>query len=125
MVRQNNHPVEAKDYALAKRLRKQQTPMEKRPWELLSQTARAHGLKFRRQHPLHPYIVDFVCLKAGLVVEVDGVSHDACIAYDAKRTAYLESKGYKIIRFSNEDIMHDTQGVVLTILREAMISQQP
>lgn len=82
-------------------------------------TARAHGVKFRRQHPLHPYIVDFVCLKARLIVEVDGVSHDTRIAYDAKRTAYLESKGFQVIRFANQDIAQDVAGVVLTILREA------
>jgi len=71
---------------------------------------------FRRQHPLHPFIVDFVHLKAKLVIEIDGFSHDLRQAYDARRDSFLSKQGFKVLRFANEEILKNTEGVVETIL---------
>jgi very-short-patch-repair endonuclease len=73
------------------------------------------GFKFRRQHPLGTYIADFICLKARLVIEVDGDTHanDERQALDAKRTEYVEKLGYRVIRFWNQDVL--TADVWVTI----------
>ena len=66
------------------------------------------GFKFRRQHPIPPYIVDFVCLEQKLIVELDGGQHAEQTARDAERAACLESKGFRIIRFWNDDALKQT-----------------
>lgn len=90
-------------------------------WDALVPTARAAGYKFRRQHPIAPYIVDFVCLSCGVVVELDGDSHDATVEGDKRRTSYLESKGFHVIRFANEEVAEDVGSVVDTIMREVLL----
>jgi len=117
-MRMEPHPVQAMDYVRARTLRQRQTPMEKILWDKLRETAAAKGHKFRRQHPIHPYIVDFVCLGAKLIVEIDGDSHDLSCDYDKKRTAYLENLGYTVLRFSNDDVKLNVEGVVSTIMNE-------
>ena len=72
--------------------------------------------KFRRQHPIGPYIVDFACTEHALVIELDGGQH-ADNAMDMRRTAWLEAQGWKVIRFWNNDVLANTNGVVETILR--------
>ena len=81
---------------------------------------RAHrfqGFSFRRQTPIGPYIVDFVCHTAGLVIEIDGDSHFQASGprRDARRTAFLEGKGYRVIRFDNVSVATNRQGVLDTI----------
>jgi very-short-patch-repair endonuclease len=71
--------------------------------------------KFRRQHPIGGYIVDFACTRHALVVELDGGQHSDN-AGDARRTAGIESQGWKVIRFWNNDVLNSTEGVVETIL---------
>ena len=66
---------------------------------------------FRRQHPIGPYVVDFYCRSAGLVVEVDGMSHDDKAAQDAERSKYLEAQGLRILRVLNRDVMDDLDAV--------------
>ncbi len=75
------------------------------------------GSHFRRQVPIGPYIADFCCLKAKLVIEVDDNQHgiDANIASDAKRTAYLVSQGFSVLRFSNREVMTETASVLEAI----------
>jgi very-short-patch-repair endonuclease len=95
-------------------LRKNLTVPEKKLWEYL----RAHrclGFKFRRQHPIGRTIVDFVCLKNKLVVELDGSVHDNQIAYDLRRDAWLRSQGYRVLRFTNEEFEQDAAKVVAKI----------
>jgi very-short-patch-repair endonuclease len=97
-----------------KHLRHNQTPAESRLWFQLRRK-RIAGRAFRRQHRLDRYIVDFVCLSARLVIEVDGPSHDLTVGQDEARTRRLESQGYRVLRFSNSQILTDLDSVVRTI----------
>jgi very-short-patch-repair endonuclease len=85
----------------AKQLRKTLTPAEQQLWQAL-RGGKLAGLKFRRQHPVGNFILDFYCAAHKLVVEVDGGIHETQIEYDAARTTELESYGYTIVRFMNE-----------------------
>jgi very-short-patch-repair endonuclease len=99
----------------AKRLRTEQTPLEQKLWYAL-RAKRFQGAKFRRQVVIGSYIVDFVCrLPRMLVVEVDGDSHALQQDYDSRRSALLESKGYRVLRFTNHDVGTNLEGVLTTI----------
>ncbi len=76
--------------------------------------------KFRRQHPVDRYVVDFVCLDAKLVIELDGATHstEAEIARDRERTRILEACGCQVIRFTNAEVYSNLDGVIETILAE-------
>lgn len=69
------------------------------------------GQKFRRQHPIGRYIVDFVCLEKKLIVELDGGQHSLQQNYDEERSAWLESRGYRVLRFWDNQVFEETQGV--------------
>ena len=99
----------------ARTLRKNLTDAEKRLWQKINRR-QIGSVKFRRQHPIGEYIVDFVCLERNLIVELDGGQHAAQVSYDKKRTAWLESRGYRVMRFWNNDVLSNTQGVVEKIL---------
>jgi len=73
---------------------------------------RMKGYKFRRQLVIEPYIVDFVCLEANLIIEADGGQHADQIAYDARRTVVLESMGYRVVRFWNNEILGELDSVL-------------
>lgn len=118
-MRFNEHPNATLDYRRATDLRNNASPAEQRLWRLLREQATTKGLKFRRQQALHPYIVDFACMKARLLIELDGFSHDVRQDYDKIRTAYLEKRGFVVVRFSNEDIAQNLEGVVMTIINRA------
>jgi very-short-patch-repair endonuclease len=77
---------------------------------------RLRGFKFRRQYPIGPYIADFACVAHKLVVEADGGQHAESDG-DAPRTAWLEKRGWRVVRFWNNDILSNTQGVLETVLR--------
>ena len=97
--------------SLARTLRQQATDAERRLWKHV----RAHrmaGYKFWRQVVIEPYIVDFVCLEARLIVEADGGQHLEQLEDDLKRSVYLESLGYKVIRCWNHEILGDTYSVL-------------
>ena len=99
----------------ARRLRKTMTPQETRLWVHL-RALRDRGYHFRRQAPRLTYIVDFVCLKHRLVVEVDGSQHGWQEAYDAERDRRLaERGGFRVLRFWNNDIDGNLSGVMQTI----------
>lgn len=85
-------------------------------WSIV-RAKRMGGFKFRRQHALGGYIADFICLKAKLVIEVDGETHgaDESPAQDAKRTEHLERLGYRVIRFWNYDVLTGPDDVAATI----------
>ncbi len=102
--------------SLAKKLRQQSTDAERMLWKYL----RAHrmaGYKFRRQVVIEPYIVDFVCLEARLIVEADGGQHLEQLDSDTKRTIFLEALGYEVIRFWNHEILGNTQTVLEEIYK--------
>ena len=95
----------------AKALRTNQTDAEQRLWYHL----RAHrfmGLKFKRQKPIGRYIVDFVCMERGIIVELDGGQHAENVAQDQKRDAWLSSQGYTVLRFWNNEVMQQLEGVL-------------
>jgi len=104
---------------LARELRRNMNDAEKLLWSRL-RNHRMGGRKFRRQDSLGTYIVDFVCLDARLIIEVDGESHgnDRREALDAQRTAYLEKLGFRVRRFWNDDVLTDLDGVTDIIFEE-------
>ena len=100
---------------LARNLRKNQTDAEKRLWRYL-RDRRLTGLKFRRQYVIKPYIVDFACVEKKLVIEIDGGQHAENVEADHLRTRYLEEKGYKVVRFWNNEMLTNTDAVLNNIL---------
>lgn len=103
----------------ARSLRRDAPSAERQLWRRLSNRACA-GHKFVRQLPIGPYFADFACRAAMLVVELDGATHstEAEIAQDARRTSFLQTQGYRVIRFFNADIYDNIDGVLDTILAE-------
>ncbi len=100
----------------ARLLRKTQlTTPEKLLWEEL-RDRRLHSLKFRRQVPLGPFIADFFCPEAHLIIELDGDSHEGKKEYDARRTRFLEEHSYHVLRFSNEEVIESIEGVLQKIV---------
>ena len=92
------------------------TEEEQRLWYLL-RSWRFAGHKFRRQHPLGSYIVDFACCRARLAVELDGGQHMDNEAYDRRRTAWLNQRGWRVLRFWNNELRENEEGVLGEILR--------
>ena len=99
---------------LAKNLRKSSTNAERLLWKHL-RSKQLHGLKFRRQEPIGNFIVDFVCYEIRLIVEADGGQHSSEI--DADRDTWLNSQGFKVLRFWNHDVLMNIEGVLEVILR--------
>lgn len=104
-------------YTRARELRKKTTPQEQKLWNILRKK-NFHGLKFTRQFPIGNYIVDFACRSKKIVIEIDGGQHNEenNIKYDKTRTKYLNSKGYKVIRFWNNEIDQNLDGVYEKLL---------
>jgi very-short-patch-repair endonuclease len=101
----------------ARDLRRDQTSAEARLWAKL-RDRRLLGYKFVRQEPIGPFIADFVCREAQLVVEVDGATHstDEEVAHDRRRTACFASQGYRVVRVGNDDVYQRLDDVLATIL---------
>ncbi len=105
----------------ARDLRQQATNAEQRLWQRL-RNRQILNAKFRRQHPIPPYVVDFVCLDKKLVIEADGGQHLDQREHDEKRTAFLEARGFRVLRFWNDEILEQMDvvlGVVFRALEEA------
>ena len=117
------HSASSSEIARARRLRAEMTEVERRLWFRL-RGEQILSCRFRRQVPIGDYVVDFACMKAQLVVEVDGGQHDAASADDARRTAWLESQGYRVLRFWNTDVLQEPDAVVESI-REALLRPPP
>jgi very-short-patch-repair endonuclease len=107
--------------AAARRLRQNLTPAEKTLWQALSKR-QLNGMRFRCQHPVGPFIVDFYCPEHRLVIELDGSIHDHQTEQDTARTAQLNQFGYRVIRFRNETVLTNLEHVLHQIL-EATCSQ--
>ena len=102
-------------FTRARRLRREMSPPERKVWAVL----RARGLsgyKFKRQVPVGPFIVDFLCPEKRLVIEIDGDSHDTQINYDRRRDAYLHAAGYRVLRLTNEDVTQELEGSMRLVL---------
>jgi very-short-patch-repair endonuclease len=102
--------------ARSRELRNNPTDAERKLWGALSKR-QLSGIRFNRQVPIRPYICDFVARSAKLIVEVDGGQHAINAAADRARTRFLESHGYRVIRFWNNDVLANIDGVVETIAR--------
>ena len=107
----------------SRNLRKNQTDAEKLLWYHL-RSRQMENTKFRRQHPVGGYIVDFICLEKRLIIEIDGGQHNEQVEYDAKRTRYLESLGYNVIRFWNHDVLQK-KNVVLEYIFNILAAPSP
>ena len=100
----------------ARSLRQNQTPAEKHLWNALN-NKQLMGLRFRRQHPVGRFILDFYCPAQKLVIEVDGGIHDLRQEYDAERTQEIERYGYQVLRFRNEEVLGDLEWVLESIVK--------
>ena len=100
----------------ARALRNTATDAERRLWHYLRREQLA-GWKFRRQYPIAGFIVDFVCVPARLVVELDGGQHAEALVYDARRARSIEADGYRVVRFWNDEVLLHVDSVLEEILR--------
>jgi adenine-specific DNA-methyltransferase len=98
----------------ARRLRKDMTDAERLLWRHL-RNRQVGGWKFRRQHPIGPFIVDFVCIEKRVIIELDGGQHARNVEADAKRSAYLEQQGYRLLRFWNNEVFQHFEAVCTMI----------
>lgn len=106
--------VDEKTLSHARSLRQETTFPERLLWSQL-RGHRLNGLQFRRQHPLGQFIVDFCCVERRLVVELDGMTHVGTGDYDDARTAALHRMGYRVIRFTNDEVLQSLDAVVEAI----------
>jgi very-short-patch-repair endonuclease len=107
----------------ARTLRVNSTDAERRLWYYLRHR-RLNGFRFRRQVPIGRYVVDFVCIRARLIVELDGGQHAESVIEDLERTLYLARGGFRVIRFWNDEALQRTEAVLESIL-EALIQACP
>jgi very-short-patch-repair endonuclease len=107
----------------ARQLRAHQTDAESTLWRLL-RDRRFAGCKFRRQHPIGPFIADFACVELRLVIEADEAQHVESV-YDERRTAWLEARSWRVVRFWNNDVRQNPGNVVEVILAEIVHSHPP
>ena len=114
---EKRHRIHPTIRRFARELRQPQTPTEATLWRYLRN--RNIKFKFRRQHPIDFFIIDFYCAEAKLLIEIDGESHLANeqMEYDQARTEHLEGLGYKVIRFTNNDVRYNINEVVSEIIR--------
>ncbi|MES2884800.1 MAG: type ISP restriction/modification enzyme [Pseudomonadota bacterium] len=121
-------PVDPVTLARARALRGNLTEAENKLWQVLR--AAQLGAKFRRQHPLKPFILDFYCLEHRLAIELDGGQHndDAVAELDAARTAWLEAQGIRVLRFWNDEVLRNVEGVaqrVVEVIAELVAAPPP
>jgi len=100
---------------LARSLRKNQTDAERKLWRCL-RARELCGFKFRRQYPVAPYIVDFICVEKRLIVEIDGGQHAMMSEADGLRSRFLNDRGYRVLRFWDNDALLRTDEVLARIL---------
>jgi very-short-patch-repair endonuclease len=111
-------------FGYAKQLHRDMTPAEVKLWSRL-RAHRLEGVHFRNQHAIGNYVVDFCAPRKKLVIELDGSQHLEQVEYDAERTRYLESKGYRVIRFWNNDVMKNIEHVIRAIIEAMGIDHHP
>ena len=109
---------------VAKDLRKRMTDAENILWQRLK-AKRLNGLKFRRQEQIGRFIVDFVCFEKGIIVEADGGQHAIEGEKDEERTQWLNSQGYTVLRFWNNEILSNTEGVMEEIRSACVAAPSP
>ena len=107
-------PSSEASHETARRLRREQTPAEQVLWRHL-RTKRMGNVKFRRQHPIGPYFVDLCSIQRKLIVEIDGGQHADQSAEDEVRSSFLNSYGYRVLRFWNNQVLENTDEVLAEI----------
>ena len=110
--------------ARARKLRRNSTDVERKLWHRIRDKQIAE-FRFRRQRPIGKYIVDFVCLDAQLIVELDGGQHAEDAAYDERRSAFLESLGYRVLRFWNNEVVENISGVLESVREALLVTRAP
>lgn len=108
----------------ARELRKNMTDAERKLWNHL-RNRQLGDLKFRRQHPIGKYVVDFVCFEKKIVIEVDGSQHLENRIYDAERTEWLQKQGFKVIRVWNNDVLNEIEAVLEELYEEIINYTSP
>lgn len=103
------------DVRRARYLRSNLTEAEQKLWHHIRRR-QIFGYKFRRQRPIGPYIVDFICLERKLIIEVDGGQHQMQSERDNRRTQWLEAEGYQVLRFWNNEVQSNTDSVLMQII---------
>ena len=83
-----------------------------------------NGYRFRRQHPIGKYIADFACIEQKIVIELDGGQHQEQLVYDEQRSAFLRAQGWQVVRFWNNDVLNNLDGVLL-VIAERLIAAPP
>lgn len=116
--------IDPKTRELARRLRKSMTEGEKRFWSELKSLRTQHGIHFRKQAPIGPYVADFLSHHARLVIEIDGEHHfmGDMPARDRRRDAWLRTQGYRVIRFTTGDLSGGVDGCIEMVLRELKLA---
>jgi 5-methyltetrahydrofolate--homocysteine methyltransferase len=117
MKKTSEHPTKSMLYRRAAALRRERYYAEVVMWNMLK-NRQFYGYKFRRQHVIGSYIADFVCLQRKFIIELDGDSHEVQKAYDAKRTRFLTSLGYRVYRINNQRFLNSDDRVDKEILTE-------
>jgi len=102
--------------SIARNLRKNSTEAERKLWSHL-RNRQLLNHKFRRQHPIGKYVVDFVCIEKQLIIELDGGQHMERKSEDEERTKFLETQGYRVLRFWNDQVLKETVSVLEVILK--------
>ena len=102
--------------AKARKLRKSSTQAEALLWRRIRDRQLA-GYKFRRQVPMHPYVLDFICYERRLVIEIDGGQHQQETTYDSRRTEWLKSQGFRVLRFWNNEVLGQVESAAQVILQ--------
>src|SRR5687768_9981682 len=102
---------------LVRKLRRNQTDAELKLWRAI-RNGRIRNLKFRRQHAIGPYIVDFICPEMRLIIELDGGQHNERILQDQERTLFLERQGFRVLRFWNHQVLNEFESVLEKIYRD-------
>ena len=105
-----------RDTDRARELRRRATPAERLLWRYLSRAQL--GARFSRQMPVGPFFADFLCRELKLVVELDGISHDREPERDASRDRWMAAAGYRVLRFSNADVLGDVEAVAVAVGEE-------
>jgi len=108
----------------AKNLRRSQTDAELKLWSLLRSRSLA-GYKFRRQQRMGPYVTDFCCFRPRLIVELDGSQHMEQVGYDQRRTDFLKSEGFHVMRFWDNQVLNETDSVLEVILKALTAAPSP
>src|SRR5262245_37301456 len=110
-----DNPKPLSSITRARKLRRDSTVPERVLWSRL-RARRLAGLKFRRQHPFGPYVLDFYCESTQFTIELDGDSHIGQAAYDLDRQSWIESQGVRVLRVGNDDVLRDLDTVLEAIL---------